>query len=607
MSTRNNDVSPSLPPILQSFMQFLRRHRLLTIGVVAVLIAGLLGTTILLIHGSSNQVTGGKGATLPYTEIQAENAVTDGKIIGPDFTYTHLADEASGRKAVTLTRGQYVEFTLPRAANSIDVRYSIPDAVDGSGYTAPLNIYINGTHHPPQTLLLTSAFSWFYGGYPYTNKPANGMGHHFYDEAHVLLGEMPAGTKVRLQVDAEDIAPSYTIDFADFEEVAPPLLQPAGSISVTAPPYNADVAGKIDATQAIQQALDAGASEHKPVWLPIGTYLVTSHLMVNDVTLSGAGPWYSSLSGNGVGVFGDGAPHPSQNVHLADFAIVGQVMDRDDSAPLNGIGGSMGGGSVIADIWIEHEKAGMWFDGPMSGLTITGCRIRDLTADGINFHDGVTNAIVEQTEVRNTGDDGLAMWSDQHADSNDTFDANTVELPILANGIAIYGGSDNRVSNNLVADSITQGGGINVGNRFGAVPLSGTTTIANNTLVRAGCFDPNFNYGIGALWFYAIDEPMSGKIVVSNDQIDDSVNEAIQFTGVGVSNVTLNDVRIAGAGTFAIQEQSTGSATLSNVSATGLTATGQYNCGVAFTVKQGSGNSGWSSTSCGFPQAARGQ
>ena len=30
--------------------------------------------------------------------------------------------------------------------------------------------------------------------------------------------------------------------------------------------------------------------------------------------------------------------------------------------------------------------------------------------DGINFHQGVTNSMVEQTIIRNTGDDCLAMW-----------------------------------------------------------------------------------------------------------------------------------------------------------------------------------------------------
>src|SRR6266700_528509 len=79
--------------------------------------------------------TGGSGASLPYAEVQAENSATNAAIIGPSYTQGQLADEASGRKAVTLTgTGEYVTFTTPVATNSIDFRYSIPDTSDGSVY-----------------------------------------------------------------------------------------------------------------------------------------------------------------------------------------------------------------------------------------------------------------------------------------------------------------------------------------------------------------------------------------------------------------------------------------------------------------------------------------
>ena len=65
--------------------------------------------------------------------------------------------------------------------------------------------------------------------------------------------------------------------------------------------------------------------------------------------------------------------------------------------------------------------------------------------------------------------------------AGNTFDHNTVQTPMLANGIAIYGGTDNTVSNNLIADPIREGSGIHVGSRFGAEPFAGTLTITNNT------------------------------------------------------------------------------------------------------------------------------
>src|SRR5258706_13758256 len=165
-----------------------------------------------------------RGATLPYVEMEAEDGDTNGTLIGPDSTYTHLPSEASGRKAVQLTQpGQYVEFTLTKPANSIVVRYSIPDSSDGKGQTALLNLYIDGQQQAELTL--TSVYGWFYGSYPFNNSPFDVFAHHFFDETHRLLPEMPAGTKVRLQKDSGDTAPTYTIDLADFEEVAPSSVQ----------------------------------------------------------------------------------------------------------------------------------------------------------------------------------------------------------------------------------------------------------------------------------------------------------------------------------------------------------------------------------------------
>ena len=81
-----------------------------------------------------------------FVEQEAENAATNGTVIGPDRTAYTLPAEASGRSAVSLTPGQYVEFTLPSAANAITVRYSIPDAPTGGGITAPLDVTVNGGH-----------------------------------------------------------------------------------------------------------------------------------------------------------------------------------------------------------------------------------------------------------------------------------------------------------------------------------------------------------------------------------------------------------------------------------------------------------------------------
>ncbi len=578
-------------------------RRLVALTGSAALLAG--GIVALAVSPAWAAATGGGGASLPYVEVQAENSATNGTVIGPSYTQGQLADEASGRKAVTLQgTGKYVTLTTPVATNSIDFRYSIPDSSGGSVYTAPLSLYINGAKQADFTL--TNAYSWFYGGYPFTNTPGSNP-HHFFDEVHRLFTTTyPAGTTFKLQIDSEDTASSYTIDFADFEQVGAPLTQPGGSVSVTS--EGADSTGVNDSTAAFNAAISAAGSGGT-VWIPPGTYNIPGHIMVNNVTIAGAGMWYSTVTGTAPGFYGNSAPAPSTNVHLQNFAIFGNVQDRCDSCQVNGIGGAMSN-STVSNIWIEHMKVGAWMDGPMNGLTFSGMRIRDATADGINFHGGVTNSTVTNSDIRNTGDDGIATWADASvgADSGDTISDNIVQLQQLANGIAIYGGHDNTVSGNLVVDTgITQGGGIQVGQRFNSTPV-GTTTISNNTMIRDGDLDPNWQFGVGALWFDGSQGAITGPVNVTNALIEQSPFEAIQWVEGTISGVSLNNVTIAGTGTFALQEQTGGSASFTNVTATGVAQANagnppSYSCeGGNFAVTDGGGNSGITPTQCnGFP------
>ena len=48
-----------------------------------------------------------RGATLPYYEIEAENAATNGQKIGPSRELYKLPTEASGRLAVQINQGNY--------------------------------------------------------------------------------------------------------------------------------------------------------------------------------------------------------------------------------------------------------------------------------------------------------------------------------------------------------------------------------------------------------------------------------------------------------------------------------------------------------------------
>src|ERR1700678_3021347 len=281
------------------------------------------------------------GADVPFTEYNSVNASTNGTILGPDYSFGSLPSEATGRQVDLLKgQGEYVTFTLTQPANAVDFHYSIPDSADGTGLTDPLSLYVNGTF--AKSLSLTSDYSWLYGSYPYTNTPSNGLGHDFYNDVRTMFGStLPIGTTVTLKIDAGDNAPWYAINTADFETVPAATASPAGFINATAAPYNADPTGTTDSTSAIQDAINAAESAGTGVYLPQGTYLVSSQLNVNNVTVTGAGPWYTEITGTDAGFSGNQSP-ASTNVTVSNLSIFGNVNDRVDSdSDVNGFNGGL--------------------------------------------------------------------------------------------------------------------------------------------------------------------------------------------------------------------------------------------------------------------------
>ncbi|MFE1906844.1 glycosyl hydrolase family 28-related protein [Streptomyces gardneri] len=575
--------------------------------------------------GLDPALVAGRGAEVAFAEQEAENARTTGTVIGPDRTPYTLPSEASGRKAVRLVPGQYIEFTLPRAANALTVRYSIPDAVAGGGITAPLDVTVDGRHR--RTLTLTSQYSWLYNQYPFTNDPGAGLLHpdwwlaecscvpaattpapefpkpfrptHFYDEQRLHLGRTyGAGEKVRLTVPAGSPAAWTVIDLLDTELVAPPHVE-RGGVDVRA--LGADPTGRRDAAPAIERAIALARRTGRPVYLPPGTFRVDRHIVVDDVTIVGAGNWHTVLKGRqvtlaepapdgslhtGVGLYGKSAAEGgSRDVHLSGFTIDGDVRERIDTDQVNAIGGAMSD-STIDGLHLRHTKVGLWFDGPMRNVRITSNVITDQIADALNFHTGVTDSLVRNNFIRNTGDDGIALWSEKTADARNTVARNTVQSPTLANGIAVYGGADTTFAGNLVADPVREGSGLHAGARFGAEPFTGTLRFTDNTTVRAGTLDLNWKIGLGALWFYALDGSIDADVRVTGDHYLDSTHNAIMLVseyGVkdryGIPSVHFKDIRVDGTGNSVLSARTAGSATFENVDARNVGAVGVNNCG----------------------------
>ncbi|MET8059828.1 CARDB domain-containing protein [Streptomyces microflavus] len=562
----------------------------------------------------------GRGAAVPYTEYEAEDAAYQGTLLTSDaertFGHTNFATESSGRKSVRLnSTGQYVEFTSTNASNSIVVRNSIPDAAGGGGREATISLYANGQF--VRKLDLSSKHSWLYGNTDspegLTNTPG-GDARRLFDESHALLAQTyPAGTKFRLQRDSGDNASFYIIDLIDLEQVAAPSSQPSGCVSITT--YGAVANDGIDDTAAIQRAVTANQNgEIGCVWIPAGQWRQEQKILtddplnrgqwnqvgISDVTIRGAGMWHSQLYTLTPPHEAGGINHPHEgnfgfdiddNTKISDIAIFGSGTIRGGDGNHEGgvaLNGRFGKDTKISNVWIEHANVGVWagrdFDnipalwGPGDGVEFTGMRIRNTYADGINFANGTRNSTVYNSSFRNTGDDALAVWSskyvkDQSVDigHDNSFRNNTIQLPWRANGIAIYGGYGNKIENNIISDTMNYPA-IMLATDHDPLPFSGQTLIANNALYRTGGAFWNEDQEFGAITLFPQNLPIPGVTIRDTDIID-STYDGIQFkTGGGVmQDVRIENVRIDksnnGSGILAMGG-ARGNATLTNVTIT---------------------------------------
>ncbi|AGZ45762.1 CARDB domain-containing protein [Actinoplanes friuliensis] len=563
----------------------------------------------------SRAVVVGRGASVPYVEYEAEAARYSGTLVETDalrtFGHTNFGTESSGRKSVRLnSTGQFVEFTSTTASNSIVVRNSVPDAPSGGGQDYSLSLYANDQF--VQKLTLSSRNSWLYGTTDDTESLSNSPSadaRRLFDESHALLAQSyPAGTRFKLQRDAADTASFYIIDLIDLEQVAPAATQPSGCTSITT--YGAVPNDGNDDTAAIQRAVtDDENGVISCVWIPAGQWRQEQKILSPDpargqynqkglrnVVIRGAGMWHTQLYSNTQpqNVVGNiNHPHEGNvgfdiddNTQISDLAIFGNTQNRANRG--HGLNGRFGKNTKISNVWIEHVNVGAWvgrdysdtpaYWNPGDTLEFSGMRIRNTFADGINFSNGTRNSRVFNSSFRTTGDDSLAVWAnpyvkDQAVDiaSNNHFVNNTVQLPWRANGIAIYGGSNNSIENNLVFDTMNYPG-IMLATDHSPLPFGGTTLIANNGLYRTGGAFWNEDQEFGAITLFPSTKDITG-VTIRDTEIIDSTYDGIQFKNGGgnMPNVAITNVKIDrsvnGAGILAMSG-ARGNATLSNVTIT---------------------------------------
>src|SRR5882757_10692021 len=120
--------------------------------------------------GADAEAVAAAGATTPFATVEAETGTRGGgaalRSLTPGAaapTAASLETEASGYSLVEL-KATGDSLTLPnntgKAANTLVVRVSIPDAAAGGGITASLNLYVNGVYR--QAISLSSKQAWNY-------------------------------------------------------------------------------------------------------------------------------------------------------------------------------------------------------------------------------------------------------------------------------------------------------------------------------------------------------------------------------------------------------------------------------------------------------------
>lgn len=487
------------------------------------------------------------------TLLEAETAETTGTISAASTTLHTPGAEASGRRYVSLEPGQRVTWHAPVASDSLVVRFSYPDAPGGGGLDGTVSIDADGV---VRSLPVTSRYTWDYGApqwgttHVWTSDPRAGSPRHYWDEASLRLpSPFAAGAPISL-INPVDSGRVVLVDFLELERVPPAVAPPAGSLSLSDFEPAAD--GKTDDSTKLALAIAQAKSQGRTLYVPEGTYAIGA-IELEEGTIQGSGLWRTRFVGSAAQFrFGGG------RIRVADFAIFGETAVRDDQSDVgNGFAGRPGPGSRIERIWVEHKKCAFWVSnadadrGP-TGLRISGCRFRDLMADAVNLCRGTTETTVDNCDVRNSGDDGLAAWSPEGqspAGGHDTFAFNTIQSPWVASGISLYGGGPFRVVGNTIRDTVTTGSGIFVAAAFRSYAFEGLVDVRDNLLVRCGAHETDLGAPAGAIRIAALDRDITGAdLVFRNNRVVSPLESAVSLHGPRtIENLRLADLTVEDA------------------------------------------------------------
>jgi hypothetical protein len=351
------------------------------------------------------------------------------------------------------------------------------------------------------------------------------------------------------------------------------------------------------------------------VYVPTGRFFVRGRLLLpNNVTLQGAGMWYSKFTAvdtaapaavtvNGVsgiasvsGNFSIGSAQTgANNVILSNFAIFGNVIQRDvvDSVIPDGVH-AVYTNSILDNLWVEHMFSGLKLLGASSGDSMSRSRVRNTFADGIDFYGSTSNSTISNSSSRSTGDDGFAMWSQgttlATTSQNDTVTNSFANLQWYGNGFAVYGGQGMTVTQSRAADILNYPC-LQLSTYFVSplLPTSVTATVSADHLDFYRCGGDGFDQQYGALLLVTDLQSLS-SVALSDINIAQPAYKGLDFREqplpsppavVATMQATLTNVELLGAPVCAsVGADTGGSIALNNVCTCASVSSAPQSCPV---------------------------
>jgi hypothetical protein len=362
------------------------------------------------------------------------------------------------------------------------------------------------------------------------------------------------------------------VDFLEIEPVQAVIPRPANSVSVT--DFGAIANDGKDDLAAFEAAVQSAVSTGKTLYIPEGTFhlgnmwkIGTPTNMINNLTVVGAGIWHTNIQFTNPNAASGGI---SFRVHgKLDFSNIymnSMLRSRyNENAVYKGFMDNFGKNSKVSNVWVEHFECGFWVGDYArtpaiiaDGLVIENSRIRNNLADGVNFAQGTSNSTVRNSSVRNNGDDGLAVWTSNvngaPAGVNNTFSFNTIENNWRAAGIAFFGGSGHKATNNLIVDTVG-GSAIRMNTVFPGYHFQNNTGIlfSDTTIINSGTSKDLYNGERGAIDLEASNDSIK-NVTFTNIDILNTQRSAVQFGyGGGFQNIVFNNININGTGLDGIE------------------------------------------------------